>query len=394
MNKVVCKLVCSLVVLSATAFMQSCASKKMLEMPVKQNQVVVISNDTPYTEVIPTKEGSKEMDVLLKMSFDEPNNTLTIALTSKYNLFGFKNNSLYKNVIRNKKISLARLPYKVVSEGEMTYRLSKNVRNNIPGCNDKHTFNAWVSSTGLHPKNAEYIMVVDTLSQTFDIVADTTITINLADIMMMTRSVSKKNRYDINYYTNLDKQYEVVIDRNPCLAMDAELESTKAMLEDIQANYTTLADKYPSIEELNAETLQALEEARVKLVTRYNKVETIHECPTIQTMLENYNSYVDSIAKLSEVKKEFAHKRPKLSVPADQLLAVARMVDNNVASYLVSNDVVEKADLVKRNKKLIEDINKKLSKKMTMDKEQTNALSVFKKAERYFNETCLSNKRR
>jgi hypothetical protein len=394
MNKVVCKLVCSLVVLSATAFMQSCASKKMLEMPVKQNQVVVISNDTPYTEVIPTKEGSKEMDVLLKMSFDEPNNTLTIALTSKYNLFGFKNNSLYKNVIRNKKISLARLPYKVVSEGEMTYRLSKNVRNNIPGCNDKHTFNAWVSSTGLHPKNAEYIMVVDTLSQTFDIVADTTITINLADIMMMTRSVSKKNRYDINYYTNLDKQYEVVIDRNPCLAMDAELESTKAMLEDIQANYTTLADKYPSIEELNAETLQALEEARVKLVTRYNKVETTHECPTIQTMLENYNSYVDSIAKLSEVKKEFAHKRPRLSVPADQLLAVARMVDNNVASYLVSNDVVEKADLVKRNKKLIEDINKKLSKKMTMDKEQTNALSVFKKAERYFNETCLSNKRR
>jgi uncharacterized protein YutE (UPF0331/DUF86 family) len=366
----------------------------MLEMPVKQNQVVVISNDTPYTEVIPTKEGSKEMDVLLKMSFDEPNNTLTIALTSKYNLFGFKNNSLYKNVIRNKKISLARLPYKVVSEGEMTYRLSKNVRNNIPGCNDKHTFNAWVSSTGLHPKNAEYIMVVDTLSQTFDIVADTTITINLADIMMMTRSVSKKNRYDINYYTNLDKQYEVVIDRNPCLAMDAELESTKAMLEDIQANYTTLADKYPSIEELNAETLQALEEARVKLVTRYNKVETTHECPTIQTMLESYNSYVDSIAKLSEVKKEFAHKRPKLSVPADQLLAVARMVDNNVASYLVSNDVVEKADLVKRNKKLIEDINKKLSKKMTMDKEQTNALSVFKKAERYFNETCLSNKRR
>lgn len=176
--------------------------------------------------------------------------------------------------------------------------------------------------------------------------------------------------------------------------MDAELESTKAMLEDIQANYTTLADKYPSIEELNAETLQALEEARVKLVTRYNKVETTHECPTIQTMLESYNSYVDSIAKLSEVKKEFAHKRPKLSVSADQLLAVARMVDNNVASYLVSNDVVEKADLVKRNKKLIEDINKKLSKKMTMDKEQTNALSVFKKAERYFNETCLSNKRR
>jgi hypothetical protein len=110
--------------------------------------------------------------------------------------------------------------------------------------------------------------------------------------------------------------------------------------------------------------------------------------------LDEYNSYVDSIAKLADVKAEFAHKRPRLSVPAEQLLAVARMVDNNVASWLVSQDVVEKSDLVKRNRKLIDDINKKLSKNMRMDKEQSTALSVFKKAEKYFNETCLSNKKR
>ena len=79
---------------------------------------------------------------------------------------------------------------------------------------------------------------------------------------------------------------------------------------------------------------------------------------------------------------------------ADQLLAVARMVDNNVASWLVSNDVVEKADLVKRNKKLIEDINRKLSRKMRMDREQSHALYVFKRAEKYFNETCLQNNKR
>jgi hypothetical protein len=123
-------------------------------------------------------------------------------------------------------------------------------------------------------------------------------------------------------------------------------------------------------------------------------MDTNNDCPTIQSMLQEYNSYVDSIAKLADVKAEFAHKRPRLSIPADQLLAVARMVDNNVASWLVSNDVVEKADLVKRNKKLIEDINKKLSRKMQMDREQTHALSVFKKAERYFNETCLQNNKK
>ena len=114
MNKVVCKLVCSLVVLFAATLMPSCASKKALEAPVKGNQVITVSADAPYTEVISTKEGAKDMDVQVKIEFDEPNNTLKVSLTSGHNLFGFKNNSLYKNVIRNKKISLARLPYKVV----------------------------------------------------------------------------------------------------------------------------------------------------------------------------------------------------------------------------------------------------------------------------------------
>lgn len=383
MNKVVALLVAFLVV--------SCASQKALEMPVKQSEVITVSGETPYTDTITTKNGK---DVLLKIQFNEHNNTLKVNLSSEKNLFGFKNNSLYKNVIRNKKISLQRLPYKVISEGEMTYRLSKNVRNNIPGSNDKHTFKAWVSSTGLHAQTADYIMVTDTLSQVFDIKADTTITITLGDIMMMERSVSKKNRYDLFFYTDLDKVYEVRLSRNPCLGKKDDLASALAMLDDITNDYTTLAEKYPSVENLNAETLQALEEVRLKLASKYTKVESTNECPQIQSTLDEYNSYVDSIAKLADVKAEFAHKRPRLSVPADQLLAVARMVDNNVASWLVSQDVVEKSDLVKRNRKLIDDINKKLSKNMRMDKEQSTALSVFKKAEKYFNETCLSNKKR
>ena len=390
MNKAVCKLVCSLVVLT-TAFMASCASKKAIEMPIKPYQVITVSEETPYTETISTKEGVKDM--LLKIEYSENDNTLNVSITSQHHLFGFKNNSLYKNVIRNKKISLARLPYKVVSEPDMTYRLSKNIRNNISGCNDKHTFKAWISTTGLHPQMSDYEMVTETLTQKFDIVGDTTITVTLGDIMMMERSVSKKNRYDLTFYTNLNKSYVVNINRNPCLGKEAELDSTQTLLDEIKENYTSLASKYPNVENLTQETLLALEEVRVKLETKYKKKETTNECPAIASMLENYNTYVDSIAKLADVKAEFAHKRPRLSMPADQLLAVARMVDTNVASWLVSNDVVEKADLVKRNRHLIDDINKKISNKMRMDTEQTKAYAVFKKAERYFNETCQNKKK-
>ena len=73
MNKVFCKIVCSLVVLT-TAFMASCASKKAIEMPIKPYQVITVSEETPYTETISTKEGVKDM--LLKIEYSENDNTL------------------------------------------------------------------------------------------------------------------------------------------------------------------------------------------------------------------------------------------------------------------------------------------------------------------------------
>ena len=386
MNRVVRKVVCWCTLFSVIMFTLSCKTTQV-SAPKVENQVIAISANQPYTEIIPVKD----MSVHLKMEFDEPNNMLVISLTSSHYLFGFKNSSLYKNVIRDKRISVERLPYKVESDPAMTYRLSKYVRDNIEGTNSKHVFKPLLSTTGLHTQSSDYVMVTDTLQQKYEILGDTTITVTLGDIMMMERSVSKKNRYDIIHYTDLDKRYEIRIGRNPCLDKEEELETAKSLLDEITTNYTILVQKYPSVEYLNAETLQALEEVRVKLEAKYPKVETTNQCPQIQNLLQEYNAYVDSIAKLADVKAEFAHKRPKLSLPADQILAVARMIDANVSSYLVSNDVVEKADLVKRNNKLISDIKGKINRRMQMDKEQSRAYSTFKKAEKYFNETCLSN---
>ncbi len=79
----------------------------------------------------------------------------------------------------------------------------------------------------------------------------------------------------------------------------------------------------------------------------------------------------------------------KLYVSAEQILAIARMIDNNVSLWLVSNDVVEKSDIVKRNNKLIEDIHRNFFKGMQVSQEQSRALVVLKNAEQYFKETCL-----
>ena len=388
MNRVICKIVCCCTLLLVTTVTQSCKTSYK-SLPTSEKQVIAISNDHPYSEIIPTKKDAKDMSVQVKIEFDEPNNVLSVCLSSAHNLFGFKNASLYKNVIKNKKLSVEMLPYKVETEQDMTYKLSKNIRNNIPGSNSKHNFQPWISTTGLRPQTSDYVMVTDTLKQKFDIVGDTTITVCLGDIMMMERSVSKKNRYDLIHYTTLNKVYELRIGRNPCFGKDDEMSSAQTLLDEVQNDYNTLSSKYKPIGNLTMQTLQALDEVRVKLEAKYPKIEINSACPEVQNIQEQYNLCVDSIAKLADIKAEFARKRPTLSISADQLLAVAKMVDNNVASWLVSNDSVEKSDLVKRNKKLIEDVNKKLSRNMKMDKEQAKALSVFKKAEKYFNETCL-----
>jgi hypothetical protein len=69
-------------------------------------------------------------------------------------------------------------------------------------------------------------------------------------------------------------------------------------------------------------------------------------------------------------------------------------VDNNVASWLISKDVVEKVDLVNRCRLLLDEINQHLVEDVVMDEEQASAVSVFRNAEDYFKKTCLQPKKK
>jgi hypothetical protein len=90
----------------------------------------------------------------------------------------------------------------------------------------------------------------------------------------------------------------------------------------------------------------------------------------------------------------FEEQRAKLAIGAEQILGVARIVDNNVASWLISKDVVEKVDLVNRCRLLLDEINQHLVEDVVMDEEQASAVSVFRKAEDYFKKTCLQPKKK
>ena len=63
-------------------------------------RTIAVSNDKSYTDHVSLAQDSRDMDVMIKFVFDEPNNVLTVSLLSYRRLFVFRESSRYNNVVR------------------------------------------------------------------------------------------------------------------------------------------------------------------------------------------------------------------------------------------------------------------------------------------------------
>lgn len=384
MNKVIFQIICLLIF-----------GGWISPLLAQTKRTVRIAQDKSYTDHVSLKKDSKDMDLIVKFRFDESNNALIVSLMSYRNLFVFYNDVRYKQVVKNKKLRPDRFPYVVEADAEMKYRLTKELRNQLAKPKKKHVFKNWLEYEGLQPQSAEYKMVNDYIEQKFDILEkDTLVSVSLRDMMVMEPSLSKKKSYDFFHYIDLDRKYEVHIERNPCLGREEEIEAASAMVENVRTSYEALKERYGVMDYMSKETLVVLEEMRTVLLEQFPYKEKTSICPSVRGHWDVYNCYVDSIKQLEQISIAFEKQQAVLQIGAEQILGVARIVDNNVASWLVSTDVVEKTDLVKRCQVLIEGINQYLVEGVEMDEEQAVAVSVFRKAERYFNTTCLQNKKK
>lgn len=379
MNKVVCQIAGLLLLWVGIA-----------PLSAQTVRTIRVAQDQSYTDHVSLKQDARDMDLIVKFIFDEPNNALTVSLMSYRNLFVFQDDVRYKQAVKRRKLRPDRLPYVVEADADMKYRLSKELRKRITGPKKKHVFKRWLEYEGLQPQPTDYKMVNDYIEQKFDILdKDTLVTLSLRDIMVMELSQNKKKSYDFLHYTDMDRKYEIHIERNPCLGREEEIEMVGTMVENIRTNYIALKERYESQEVLSKETLALLEEMRAMLLKQFPSKEETSPCSSVRQQLETYNCYVDSIRRLEDFVVAFENQQAVLAMDAEHILAVARIVDNNVASWLVSADVVEKEDLVKRSQLLIDEITPYLTKDVVMDEEQALAVSVFRKAENYFRTTCI-----
>ena len=360
----------------------------------RQEDSISVAYGQPYTETISLNQDTMEMDVLLRIVFDEPSNALTISLEACHKLFVFQTPVKYRQVVRWSKLKPQLFPYVISSKPGTSYKLTRKLKAQMPGCNKKFVFNRWLEYEGLRPQPTDNKMVNDYIEQKFDIVnMDTVVFISLHDVLVMEPSHRKRNRYNMLYLSRLDRKYRIRIERNPCWGKSKDIESARASAEAIRIGYKNLHERYTSEEGMSVESMQFLEEMRNLLKEQFPRRTDTHSCPIMMKYIKEYNDYVDSIHCLKGNNTTNKSVRPNMPLSAERIMAIAKMIDRNVMRWIVSADNVEKEDLITRCRTLLDEVNQHLRMNVTLTEEQQKAITVFIKAEKYFETTCSNKKK-
>jgi hypothetical protein len=363
-------------------------------MKAQDQKTVTVAYGKSYAESISLKQDARDMDMILKIIFDEPSNSLTVSLMSYRNLFVFQDQVRYRQVVRRSRLKPDLFPYVLSSDPETSYKLTGELKDQMPGCNKKFVFNRWLEYEGLRPQPTDYKMVNDYIEQKFDIVdMDTVAFISLHDVLVMEPSQKKKNRYDMLYLARLDRKYRIRIERNPCLGKSEDIEAARASAEAIRIGYENLYQRYMSEERRTEESIQVLGEMRDLLEQQFPRRTDTHSCPVIMEYISEYNGYVDSIEYLKDIHLAIKNERLAMPLPAERIMSIAKIIDRNVMRWILSADNVEKEDLITRCQTLLDEVNQYLDMDVTLSEEQQRAVDVFVKAERYFEATCCSKKK-
>lgn len=353
-----------------------------------------VSQNESYTDHISLNSQNKDMDLIVKIVFNEQENVLVVSLISYRNLFVFQDNVRYSQVVKRRKLRPDRLPYVVESEEKAKYKVVKSLRKQIKGSKKKFVFKDWITYENLLPQPTDYKMVNDYIEQKFDIQGqkDSLVTVSLRDVLIMEQPKPEKKHYALIYMTDIHQKYEIIIERDPCFGNEEKIETTNKLVENIKTAYSSFYSQYEKVS--SEEGFKVLKEMKELLVEQYPLIQEKSLCPQIQNKIDTYNSYVDSI-KQTEC-TDSSVKGINIDIPlqmsADEILGIARNIDSSVAQWLLTTDNIEKKDLVLYCQGLIEQVSAEIKTATSFTDEQSSAITIFRNAERYFEEICKMKK--
>ena len=366
-----------------------------ITMHAKTVKTITVADGVPFTDHIAMATDATDKDLMVKFVFDEKKNTLTVSVLSFRMLFVFWESTPYKGVVSRRWIHTDRLPYVVTAEEGQQFRLTKPFRNSLTHPYKKHVFKKWIEYEGLQPQEKELKMLNDYIDQTFDIQNKrNNVTVRLRDVMLMdaTRQKGINTRYEIGFGKDLDTEYQITIQRNPCFGLEKEIESATKSLEAIKKSYKSLKAKYGKGTVNSDEGQKAFAELKATLTAQFQQINDSSACPDIQQCYTQYNLYADSLANMKVSIAAPAESSEKIlgakgsEANAKIVLTNSRLLDNKVALWLNSRDPLERQDIVATCQSIIKDTKLIISTLPSAQYKET--IKVFNNAEQYFKKTC------
>lgn len=377
----------------------------LLTMRSQTVKEVTVSQGNPYTDHISLKDDARDMDLMVKFSFDEPTNKLSVCLISYRPLFVFPTDTPCKQAVRGRKINPDKLPFVVDAEPGTKYQLNKDYWKSLPKPRGKYVFHKWIEGTSLSPLPTECKMVNDYVQQDFTIEDKANaVTVTLHDVMMMEQEPTTKigrKKYNIVWGSDINTQYLVYVKRNPCFGLDEQLAAADNLLTVVRAAHANLASRYASGVVESKESLANFREMKQLLLEQYPAKTETSDCPDLQDRWDSYNLVVDSIAGLTvRVKAPVATKSNNgaaaagssakrkastaRSLNAGYILTQARQLDNAIGRWLATRDATERADLKHQCTDIIKMTQATIGKQKGSTAAQQNAIKIFNQAVNYY----------
>jgi len=352
---------------------------------------VTLSDKTPFEDelTIPLrKEG--EVKVKASLQFDEAANTVSVTLRSERKLFVFWENIKYRKAFKNKRLRTEKLSYNMTGNtADQFHRIAWFYKALPKPHRKKYTFHSWIETQGLRPTGGSPRQIVnDSLTRTFA-VSDTSevYTVRLRDILFMDEVKQKgaARFYAITYGSDINTEYQITLQRNPCFGFDAQITAAQNARDAIVRSFEAFKSIYND-GVVNSEKGEKLfHELQEALQIQFPVNEDSSACATLQEAQAQYNQYIDSIKALS-VTLQLPVEERTLNVKI--ILANARTLDSNVTRWLTTKDKFERSDLAEQCRDIIADTKKMVELNGAHTQEEKDAVAVFRKAEQYFDRTC------
>lgn len=384
----------------------------LITLPVSAQtvkKITLIDGDTVRTKImLPADKTGRQTELHLAVCFCETENNVTVKLDGKRNIFGLQTSTRYRNVFKRKTMGgygrtfmPDKLDYEVDMDNITKTKLVRRAKKTF-GRKAKNKFiHTWVESDDMEAVAATKSTLVSRhMEQQFTLKAgQDTASFSLRDIFVTERkglSARKSKKLLLTQHSDMNINFMIVIDRNPCIGKDKEINDALNTLHELQEGLATIQNNFAAME-LPLELYRNFVAYRDNMLHKFPAKEINTTCEDLKLIWGEYNNCVDSLINTQREIKTIPGGDVISSISGDikavdagSLLFKARQLDELTATWSLSKDQHERLIIRQQCEKIIKDAEKQTEGRRTATDEQRNAVKTFKRALEYYNQTVKS----